>query len=120
MLKACSKCGKIHDDSFQCTKRIYPSDKERKLRSQYSWTKKSLQIREEAHNLCEVCRAQGRYTYDNIEVHHIVKLRDNADGLLEDDNLIALCQEHHKMADKGELSVEYLKKIVAERYPPTL
>ncbi len=121
MFKACSKCGKIHDASSICpyVKREYTSGAERKLRSKYSWTLKSKQIREQANHLCEVCKDKGVYTYQNIEVHHIVKLKDNEQGLLDDDNLIVLCQEHHKMADKGELSVDYLRELVGRRIPPT-
>jgi len=121
MLKSCSKCGKIHDASYICPKsrREYNGGNERKLRSQYAWTLKSKEIRENANHLCEVCKDLGIYTYNNIEVHHIVKLKDNESGLLDDDNLIALCQEHHKMADKGELTKDYLREVVGKRYPPT-
>lgn len=52
------------------------------------------------------------YTYNGLEVHHIEKVRDRKDLLLDDDNLICLCVEHHKQADKGILSKEFLKKSV--------
>lgn len=88
---------------------------EDKLRSKYAWTKKSKQIREDAGNLCEVCRDKGIATYNNLEVHHIDKLRDNVDGLLDDDNLICLCVRHHKEADNGEIDEEYLRELVKKR-----
>lgn len=117
MYKSCSKCGKIHDTSFKCNaKRIYkPIDDERKLRSKYSWTKKSEEIRESANHLCEVCRDNGTYTYDNLEVHHIVKVKDDKSRLLDNENLICLCQEHHKQADKGEIDSDYLKELARKR-----
>jgi len=42
-------------------------------------------------------------------------LRDYPEGLLEDDNLIALCIDHHKQADKGEIDIDYLRYLVKLR-----
>lgn len=118
MYKSCSKCGKIHDTKYKCNsiKRIYTTDiNERKLRNTYKWQKKSKQIRDESNYLCEVCRDKGIYNYNNIEVHHITKLKDDPNGLLDDDNLICLCQEHHKQADNGKLDINYLRKLAHDR-----
>lgn len=115
-LKSCSKCGKIHPRGFKCSaSRLYIKTNDDKLRSKYAWTKKAKQIKNDANGLCEVCKAQGVYTYDNLEVHHITKLRDDPNGLLEDDNLICLCVYHHKQADAGEISADYLKRLVKVR-----
>ena len=116
MWKACSKCGKIHSTNYKCDKykRIYETTEERKQRSFYSWTKKSQDIREQANHLCEVCKDRGVYTYNDLEVHHIEKLRDGGE-LLDDDNLICLCVEHHKQADNNEIDKEYLKQLVKNR-----
>lgn len=118
MLKACGKCGKIHAYNYKCNVGVESNRNktgEDKLRSKYAWTKKSKQIRQDANNLCEVCRDQGVYTYDNLEVHHVIKLRTDVNGLLEDDNLICLCVEHHKRADAGEISKDYLLSLIAKR-----
>ena len=116
MYKACSKCGKIHPSSFICNKeRVYSGGDERQLRSKYVWTKKSREIRDKAHNLCEACKANGVYVYDNIEVHHIVKVRDDKNGLLDNNNLICLCQECHKKADKGQIDSGYLRALAENR-----
>jgi len=117
MLKSCSKCGKIHDYNYKCTKgsRVYNGGEERKLRSTYAWAKKSEEIRAKAQFLCEVCRQQGIYNYKGLEVHHITKLRDNPQGLLDDDNLICLCIEHHKQADAGEIDKAYLSELALMR-----
>jgi 5-methylcytosine-specific restriction endonuclease McrA len=115
-LKSCSKCGKIHPRGYNCNVgRIYTKTDESRLRSRYAWTKKAKQIKDDANGLCEVCRAQGIYTYDGLEVHHITKLRDDPNGLLDDDNLIALCVYHHKQADDGEISADYLRQLAQER-----
>ena len=116
MFKSCSKCGKIHPYNYNCSKgRKYESTEERKLRSTSAWTKKARQIKEDALGLCEVCKAQGVYTYNNLEVHHITKLSDDHDGLLDDDNLICLCVNHHKQADDGEIEADYLRELARER-----
>ena len=116
VFKACSRCGKIHDAGFHCIKgKTYQSTKERELRSRYVWTKKSQEIREKANHLCEVCRDQNVYTYDNLEVHHIDKLRDREDLYLDDHNLICLCVEHHKQADDNELDKDYLFSLASAR-----
>lgn len=112
-LKSCSKCGKIHARGYKCnTGRTYKETVESKLRSKYAWTKKAKQIKEDALGLCEVCKWYGVYNYNGIEVHHITKLSEDPNGLLDDDNLIALCTYHHKQADRGELGEQLLRNIV--------
>ena len=116
--KACSKCGKVHPYGYKCNVGAgYNRSKleEDKLRSKYAWTMKSRQIREDANNLCEVCLDRGVITYNGLEVHHIEKLRENVDGLLDDDNLICLCVAHHKEADNGDLDPNYLRQLVSKR-----
>ena len=114
--KACSKCGKIHPYGYNCAVGVNRYKvQEDKLRSRYAWTKKSKQIREDAGNLCEVCKDQGIATYNGLEVHHIEKLREHVDGLLDDDNLICLCTRHHKEADNGEIDKDYLRELVRKR-----
>ena len=117
MLKACSKCGRIHDARYKCMNisRVYEMSEERKLRSTNRWKQKSIEIRDRANNLCEVCKDRGVYTYDNLEVHHIEKIKDNKDLLLDNYNLICLCVEHHKQADASEIDKEYLKKLAKKR-----
>ena len=116
MFKSCSKCGKIHPRNYQCNVgRTFTGGIERKLRSQYSWTKKSEEIRERANYLCEICREQGIYNYTNIEVHHIVKVKDDESRLLDNENLICLCQEHHKQADNNEIDKDYLIELAKRR-----
>lgn len=121
MYRACSRCGKIHPANVSCSKgRTYSGGEERRLRSSWAWNKKSREIRDKAQHLCEVCRDQGRYTHDHLEVHHIQKVSEHPERLLDDNNCICLCVEHHKDADAHALSDEYLYMLVhkrEERFP---
>ncbi|MBP5424284.1 MAG: HNH endonuclease, partial [Paludibacteraceae bacterium] len=93
MYKTCSRCGKIHPFDYKCNVgKIYKGGEERTLRNTYAWEKKSKEIRDKAQHLCEVCRQEGRLTYNNIEVHHITKVRDDVSLLLDDLNLVCLCR----------------------------
>lgn len=119
MYKACSYCGKVHDVKYKCVQykqaRRYERDDVDKLHNKYAWAKKSREIREAANYLCEVCKAEGLYTYDNLEVHHIIKLREAPEKLLDDDNLVCLCRYHHEQADNGTLDAGYLKNLANVR-----
>ena len=106
----------MHKVGERCSiSRDYSGGTERALRSKFAWTKKSQEIREKANNLCEVCRDKGIYIYDNLEVHHITKVKDDESLLLDNWNLICLCQECHKQADKGEINKEYLLELAERR-----
>ena len=117
MLKACSRCGRYHDKAYKCFASSFPrGDAEAsRLRSSYKWSKKSEDIRERSFYLCEVCKDRGDFSIKEIEVHHIVKVRDNPSLLLDDGNLIALCRDHHREADHGILSVDYLRALADKR-----
>lgn len=115
-LKSCSRCGRIHPRGYQCgVKRTYKDTEDRKARNTYAWHRKARQIKEDAQGLCEVCRAEGVYTYEGLEVHHIVKVKEDKDKLLDDYNLVCLCVKHHKDADEGRIDAEYLKRLAKER-----
>ena len=116
MYRACARCGKIHDASFTCNVgKVYTGGRERAMRSSYSWQKKAEEIKDMSQHLCAVCREQGRYVYAGLEVHHIVKLRDDPDGLLDDSNLVCLCTNCHKLADSGDISADYLRELARRR-----
>lgn len=116
MYKACSKCGKLHSYNYKCTaNRPVRDDEESKLRNKNKWHNKSKEIREASNYLCSICKEEGVYNYKRISVHHIDKLRDRPDRLLDNYNLIALCDEHHKLADEGKIDKDYLFKLAEAR-----
>jgi len=116
MYKTCSRCNKIVDYNHKCNKgKVYKHNDIDKLRSTRAWTIKSIEIRELSKYLCSVCLDEGIINYEDVQVHHILKLQNNHELLLEDSNLICLCPFHHKKADNGEISVEYLQELVKKR-----
>lgn len=116
MLVSCGKCGKLHPRGYKCNiGRVYKQTEERKARSSNKWKLKAKQIKEDAFNLCEVCKDKGLYNYEGLEVHHIIKIKEDPGGLLDDNNLICLCVEHHKQADAGELDADYLRELAKKR-----
>ena len=64
------------------------------------------------------CLARGELTFDDLEVHHIVKLTDSPNLLLEDGNLIGLCVRHHERAESGEIPKKELYELVKMRDVP--
>ncbi len=118
MYKACSKCGKIHSFNHKC----YVGDsyrkkntKANKFRRTIEWKNKSEEIREGSKYLCSVCLAKGIYNYNRLEVHHIDKLEDNYERRLDNYNLIALCNEHHREAEQCKIDREYLFDLARKR-----
>lgn len=115
----CPYCGVVKR-GHKCInkpKRKEKDTKERKFRNTKGWAKKSKEIRERDKYLCQVCLS-GTYdtfyqvNYKDLEVHHIVPLKEDYNKRLDNDNLITLCKFHHKMAEKGEISREELKNLI--------
>lgn len=119
----CPRCGKIHPRGYKCMvgrgkPKTYVYD-ESKQRSKQVWAKKSKQVREDANYLCEVCMDKGAYNYKDLSVHHIEKLRERPDLWLNDDNLICLCRDHHRLAEAGLIDKAYLHKLAKKRIKET-
>lgn len=119
MFKSCSRCGKIHDTKYKCNhNKSYDNGYKTHtdtLRNTHTWHMKAKEIKEKSNYLCAVCKDKGIYTFDNLEIHHITKLRDNKELLLDNNNLICLCWKHHKLADEGYISSDYLRKLAMTR-----
>lgn len=110
MFKVCSQCGGIHDfNADPCQAGRIKKDTEAvRFRNTSRWQRKRKEIRERDKYLCQVClidayETQRMYTYDNIEVNHIIPIKEDANKALDNDNLISLCSPHHKMAGKGQI-----------------
>ncbi len=125
MKKTCSICGIVDEGHICPYKKRYEKSKEptklRKFRNTKVWARKAHDIKQRDKYLCVACAADiddvgERYTYDKLEVHHIVPLSEDFNKRLTDSNLITLCQYHHKRAEHGEIEREILKSFV--KNPP--
>jgi 5-methylcytosine-specific restriction endonuclease McrA len=124
MLKSCSYCGSIHDRNYQCPKKPYSkkhtlSDAD-KFRNTTRWRKKSAEIRARDKGLCQICmrqlyNTQQQYTFDTIEVHHIIPLNENIRYGLSNQWLLSLCKYHHYMADAGDIPRDVQHRIAKEQ-----
>ena len=124
MLKTCKYCGIVPEDHI-CPYRKHRnrehntvSDKFHKTRA---WTEKSKAIRERDKYLCLVCLANkyntiNQLNYKNLEVHHIVPIKEDYEQRLNDNNLITLCNYHHQMAEAGKIPREELLELVQKQY----
>ena len=122
-LVTCKYCG-IVERGHDCPHRTKRKPKEntqiRRFRNSKAWINKSVEIRQKARYLCEVCmdnkyHTVNQFTYNGLEVHHIEPLSKAYDKRLDNDNLICLCQYHHKLAEKGEIPVDYLRELAEKR-----
>ena len=120
MLKTCSKCGIVPEEHICPYKRHRKKEKDSKadkFRKTKLWTKKSLEIRQRDKNLCIVCinnlyNTIFQYNYDKLEVHHITPINEDYNKRLDNDNLITLCNYHHKMAECGDIPKEELYELI--------
>lgn len=129
MLVSCRYCGGMHRRGEVCPKkpkRDYTQHGERteaqRTRSSSAWTRKAVRIKERDKYLCLVCLAQGKYTYRDLEAHHIVPIAEEPSLAFEDDNIVTLCQDHHREADEDGIDRGWLRSLVrrstAGWYPP--
>ena len=52
------------------------------------------------------------YTYNNLQVHHIVPIEKDKDRKLDSNNLITLCSYHHKQAEMNKILKEELSNLI--------
>lgn len=115
MLKSCAYCGRIHDSKHDCgrkPKRIKQPTTHDRFRWSQAWQKKREEIKQRDLFLCQICRINGRYVSEPLEVHHIIPLADDYDTRLDNDNLITLCSRCHEQAEAGDLARAYLRRLV--------
>lgn len=123
MLKSCPYCGIVPID-HKCPykqRKYYHSKDRRDFRNTTEWIYKSREIRKRDRYLCKACEAElkgtvNKYTYNGLEVHHIIPLAEDMTKALDNDNLITLCSFHHKLAENGDISRSTLRKLIS---PPS-
>lgn len=125
MLKSCSYCGRVHDSRLSCpAKKAAKGAYEKntlasKTRSLSRWQKTRAYIRRRDHDVCQLCVRNYAgtlrpYETEDLSVHHITKIEDDASKAFDEYNLITLCRKHHEMADEGMISRAELIEIAIE------
>ena len=125
MLKTCAYCGRIHDSRFDCGKKpirkqVKPDNDETRFRRTEAWKQKSVRIRERDFFLCQACLrglpgTTQKLNTSHLSVHHAIPIREAYDLRLDDGNLITLCDVHHEMAERGEIPLEIIQKMIKEQ-----
>lgn len=119
MLKACGKCGRIHDSKFNCTPpQKYKCDKRiEQFRNSQAWKNKTKEIKNRDKHMCIACLngLEGtivKYNSQGLSVHHIIPIAIDFDKRFDNDNLITLCRYHHERAEKGLIKPDTLRKLI--------
>lgn len=120
MLRACSRCGRIHERGFVCMpgtsyKRERNSQAD-KFRNTSIWRQKSEYIKARDMHLCRICLTKQyntvlQYNSRKLSVHHIVPLAEDYSKRLDDDNLITLCSYHHELAEQDRIPRRLLRDL---------
>ena len=123
MLKSCSYCGRIHDSKYICKekpikkKTITEADKFRWTRI---WQKKREEIKKRDLYLCQICirklyNTVTKYNTEELSVHHNTPINEDYNKRLDNNNLLTVCDYHHKMCDRGEIARKEVQKIIDEQ-----
>lgn len=121
-LKTCTYCRKIHGTEISCkAKRGYYREKNSRYQKDKDytsfikskqWFNKSQEIKLLDNHCCLVCKSLNLISPVYLEVHHIIKVRNDASLKLDNSNLITLCIAHHKMADSNKISTNELHRLI--------
>ena len=112
-LRSCSACGRIHDSRYKCAAKSKPrQSRADRFRNTSEWQRARDAARERDKNMCVWCRHLGDITIDGLSVHHIVPLEEDFSLRTEPDNLATLCTQHHEEAERGDISLSALRKLV--------
>ena len=117
-LIACSSCGRVHPRGYVCEqkrKRNYEYKRDREDTGIYksrSWDKTRTNILEQYHHMCLYSFYVEGKIIKATDVHHIVEIFDDDSLAYDEDNLIPLSKEKHRLIH--ELYKEDKKKIQEE------
>ena len=117
-LIACSSCGRVHQRGYVCEiKRKRKTDYQNAREDTgiyYSnrWRTIRGQVLEEHNHICLYSFYVEGKIIKATDVHHIIELNDNSSLAYEEDNLISLSKEKHRLIH--ELYKEDKKKIQEE------
>nr|DAJ67151.1 MAG TPA: NinG recombination protein [Caudoviricetes sp.] len=109
-MKCTAKKGYYRDKNTR-----YEKDKDYlKFIKSKQWYEKSQEIKLLDAYCCLMCKSLGLISPKYLEVHHIVKVRSDSSLKLDNDNLITLCVNHHKMADSNKIQASELYRLIKQ------
>lgn len=116
MKRYCKNCRTIHDGI--CDNKPHYISRKRDsqadlFRNTQRWRKKSAEILERDYHCCRICLKAGIRTNYGLSVHHIIPLAVDFERRLDDDNLITLCEHHHKRAEKSYINKRELLALAS-------
>lgn len=90
------------------------------FRRTQAWTDKAIEIKQRDCYLCQIClrnryNTLQQYNCKGLSVHHAVGINQDWDKRLDNDNLITLCSQHHRMCEDGEIPAAEVFEIIAEQ-----
>lgn len=123
MLKSCQYCQRIHDSKYDChMKPVKKNNRTEYDRFRYTsaWQQKREEIKERDRYLCQICirnlyGTTRMFNSNDLSVHHANKLNDAYEQRLDNNNLLTLCEKHHKMADDGAIPKAQILSIIHEQ-----
>lgn len=127
MLKSCKYCNRVHKSDYDCGMRPVKIQKKDsaadRFRNTSAWQQKREEIKQRDNYLCQICIRNLYGTKKilnniNISVHHAEKIEKNYEKRLDNDNLLTVCEMHHKMCDNFDIPEVVVKRIIAEQTPP--
>ncbi len=74
------------------------NSKETKFYNSKAWIELKEYVLSKQNYLCQDCLEKGIITTSNLEVHHIIPIKENFNLSLDEDNLRVLCRSCHKKA----------------------
>ena len=123
MLKSCSYCGRIHDSKYICSakpKKNRAITEADKFRWTSIWQRKREEIKKRDLYLCQICIRElyntiTKYNTEELSVHHNIPISVEYNKRLDNSNLLTVCDYHHKMCDRGEISRNEVQIIIDEQ-----
>lgn len=70
------------------------------------WRKMSRNAKRRDHNECQVCRGQGKVSTSKLIAHHVNPIEFYPEHATDMNNIITVCDYHHKVIHKKIISQE--------------
>ena len=84
------------------------------------WQKKREEIKKRDLYLCQICIRElydtvNKYNTKDLSVHHNIPINEDYNKRLDNNNLITLCDYHHKMCENRDITRQEVQRIINEQ-----